>query len=76
MLPKRLLTLCFLALMLKFIFAPPAYAYLDPGSGSFIIQMLLAGLMGAALMIKIYWKKIKSFFGGESGEDADQDDDE
>lgn len=36
--------------------------YLDPGSGSFIIQMLLAGLLGIAVAVKIYWKKIVAFF--------------
>jgi hypothetical protein len=36
--------------------------YLDPGSGSFIIQMLLAGLLGIAVAVRIYWKKIVAFF--------------
>lgn len=36
-------------------------AYLDPGSGSFIIQMLLAGGLGLAFLIKTYWRKIKGF---------------
>jgi len=34
-----------LALMLP---APPAHAYIDPGSGSFLLQMILAGFAGAA----------------------------
>jgi hypothetical protein len=37
-------------------------AYLDPGSGSFLIQLLLAGLVGAGFLIKAYWKKIKGLF--------------
>jgi hypothetical protein len=37
-------------------------AYLDPGSGSFIIQMLLAGGLGLAFLIKTYWRKIKGLF--------------
>ena len=36
--------------------------YLDPSSGSFIIQMLLAGFLGIAVAVKIYWKKIVAFF--------------
>jgi hypothetical protein len=36
--------------------------YLDPGSGSFIIQMILAGFLGIAVAIRIYWKKIVAFF--------------
>ncbi len=37
-------------------------AYLDPGSGSFLIQMLLAGGLGAAFLIKTYWRKIRGLF--------------
>lgn len=39
-----------------------AHPYLDPGSGSFILQLLLATLLGAGAMIGIYWKKVKAFF--------------
>lgn len=33
-------------------------AYLDPGSGSFILQLILAALLGGAFVLKTYWKKI------------------
>jgi hypothetical protein len=36
--------------------------YLDPGTGSFLIQMLLAGIMGGSVLVGIYWKKIKALF--------------
>jgi hypothetical protein len=36
--------------------------YLDPGSGSFIFQMIIATLLGAAFVIKVYWKRIIGFF--------------
>ena len=38
-----------------------ACAYLDPGTGSLIIQLLLGAVAGALLGVKIFWKKIKSF---------------
>ncbi len=38
-------------------------AYLDPGSGSILIQVLAAALLGAAFLIKVYFGKIKAFFG-------------
>lgn len=37
-------------------------AYLDPGSGSFIIQLLIAAVVGIGFVIKVYWKKIKGLF--------------
>jgi hypothetical protein len=35
-------------------------AYLDPGSGSMILQMLLGGLAAVAVSIKMFGKKIFS----------------
>ena len=48
-------------------------AYLDPGSGSFLIQLLIAGLVGAGFLIKAYWKKIKKLFNRNT--ETKQDDD-
>jgi uncharacterized membrane protein len=42
-------------------FATPSYAYLDPGTGSYILQLLIGVLIGAAFAIRFYWKKIWSF---------------
>lgn len=36
-------------------------AYLDPGSGSFILQLLIASLVGAAFIIKTYWRRINGY---------------
>lgn len=47
--------------------------YLDPGSGSFIIQMLLAGLFGILVAIRIYWKKIVAFFNKNKGSEVQED---
>ena len=38
-------------------------AYLDAGSGSMIAQILVGGFAAAGVAIKMYWKKIKGFFG-------------
>ena len=36
--------------------------YLDPGSGSFLLQLLIAGLAGMGLFIGASWKRIRRFF--------------
>ena len=36
--------------------------YLDPGSGSFLIQLIIAGVLGAGFVIRASWGKIKAFF--------------
>lgn len=41
------------------------HAYLDPGSGSILVQLLVAAGLGAAFAVRIYWKKLKAFFTGK-----------
>ncbi len=36
--------------------------YLDPGSGSMLIQIFIAAVLGAGVAIRIFWKNIKAFF--------------
>ena len=52
-----------LVFALAFDLAQPAYAYLDPGTGSMILQLLLGGIAGFLVIGKLYWQRIKSFFG-------------
>jgi hypothetical protein len=49
----------------------PRLAYVDPGSGSFILQALVATLAGAAVAINAYWAKIKRVFGRGASEEED-----
>lgn len=37
-------------------------AYLDPGSGSYFIQLILASLMGALFVLGVYRRKVTDFF--------------
>ncbi len=40
----------------------PAFAYIDPGTGSMLLQGLLAGVAGLIVVLKLYWFRIKNFF--------------
>jgi hypothetical protein len=40
----------------------PAHAYLDPGTGSMIVQAIIGGIAGVTVIIGIYWRKVRSFF--------------
>lgn len=40
----------------------PAYAYVDPGTGSVILQILLSGVAGVLVVAKVYWKRLKRIF--------------
>tara|TARA_Y100000996_G_scaffold280387_1_gene221200 strand:- start:5315 stop:5518 length:204 start_codon:yes stop_codon:yes gene_type:complete len=39
-----------------------AFAYLDPSSGTIIIQMLAGALIGVGIAMKLYWQKLKMKF--------------
>ena len=52
-------------------------AYLDPGSGSYLLQLLIAGLLGGMFAIRASWGRIKNFFRrGPKGEEEVAPDDE
>ena len=44
-------------------FPPAAQAYLDPGSGSMLLQILLGGTAGLAVLLKLYWQRLLLVFG-------------
>lgn len=39
-----------------------ASAYVDPGSGSFLLQMLIAAVLGGLITLRGYWSRIKEFW--------------
>lgn len=53
----------FLAVFLLLVYTRPAQAYLDPGSGSMLLQLLLGGIAGVLLALKLFWHHILSAFG-------------
>lgn len=36
--------------------------YIDPGTGSVLFQVIIASLLGAGVLIKVFWKKIVTLF--------------
>ena len=50
-----------ITLTLIFVLCIPAYAYLDPGTGSYFLQIIVATLLGAMYAIKQFLYKIKLF---------------
>jgi hypothetical protein len=67
-----------LSLTLFFLFcAKPAQAYLDPGSGSMFLQIILGSIAGLAVLGKIYWHNLLLFFRirrpGSDNQDSSKD---
>ena len=51
----------------------PAQAYLDPGTGSIVIQAVLATVVGGLTFAKLYWRRLKSAFIGRTSKQSDTD---
>jgi type IV secretory pathway VirB2 component (pilin) len=56
-------------------FTQPAFAYIDPGTGSMLLQLLMGGVAGALVVVKMYWKGFAARFGfgSRSGERVEDD---
>jgi len=51
-----------ISLLLPGFIISDAYAYLDPGSGSIVIQAIIGALVGVGITVRVYWEKIKIKF--------------
>ena len=52
-------------------------SYLDPGSGSYMLQLLIAGALGALFALRLYWSRVREFFSNifrRSQEDKNRED--
>jgi hypothetical protein len=56
--PRKLLILVLLVVNIVITLYNDAYAYLDPGTGSFIFQIVLAALLAALATVKFWWKRV------------------
>ena len=54
--------LLILVLIINIFFISSAYAYLDPGTGSYILQLVVGLFFGFLFLLKTFWLKIKLFF--------------
>ena len=63
---RRFGHLIFIVLFLSLIAPSVAFAYLDPGSGSMLLQLVLGGLAGLAVIAKLYWHRLLALFGMHS----------
>lgn len=48
-----------LPVIIVLLASPKAYAYLDPGAGSIVLQIILGGLAGVGLAWKLFWHRLR-----------------
>lgn len=58
------ITNVFLFCSLLLVVPVQAHAYIDAGTGSIMLQVLLAGVAGLAMFVKMYWQRLMVFFRG------------
>jgi hypothetical protein len=51
-------------ILLVLLLSSPAWAYLDPGTGSMLVQGLVAALAVASAAVATFWKRIRQVFSG------------
>lgn len=52
------------------LMASAAFAYLDAGTGSMMTQLLVGGVAGLIVLMKVYWRRLLGFFGLSSSASA------
>lgn len=53
-----------------------ALAYLDPGTGSLILHSAIAAIVGAVVVVKVYWYRLKAFFSSKNPGNDDEPDEQ
>lgn len=55
------IALCLFLLLWGVVIPVNAHAYLDPGTGALVLQLLAATVLGGLFFLKTFWHKVKSF---------------
>ncbi len=58
----RLTDVAVLAAVFVAVLPATAHAYLDPGTGSQLFQVILAVFVGGVFSIKVFWHRIVDYF--------------
>jgi len=62
-------------LCISLFYSIPVFAYIDPGTGSLIVQSVIGAIAAIGVTVKIYWHKLKVFFSKKvlPASDSEQD---
>ncbi len=73
---KSLIPLTFSSVFLVVVLPTAAFAYIDPATGSMILQLIFGGIAGLLVITKLYYQRIKKAWSRRevsSEEDSDTD---
>ena len=49
-------------ILLLLALSGPAHAYIDPSAGSVLLQLILGGIAGVLVALRLYWNRLTAFF--------------
>lgn len=64
--------LCIIGVLLVLL-AQPSFAYLDPGTGSMLLQVILGGIAAVGVALKLFWHKIRVAIGLSKKSDTEDE---
>jgi hypothetical protein len=53
----------------------PAHAYIDPGTGSYLLQLAIGSILGGLFVLRMYWKRVTAPFRRKRTDEDAQDED-
>ena len=62
-----------ISVVLLLLYVTDTKAYLDPGTGSMLLQVILGGVAAVGVAIKLYWHKLRVVFGMARKEESEDD---
>jgi len=62
----------FITILLLLLFTD-ALAYLDPGTGSMMLQVILGGVAAVGVALKLYWHRLRAAFGLAKKKEAEDE---
>lgn len=65
---KRAVALATVAAAFFVFWSAPAHAYLDPGTGSMIVQVIIGGIAAGLVAFKMFWARLVGLFRRDAGE--------
>jgi len=60
-------------IVLLIFYCPVCMAYIDPGTGSLLIQGLIAGIAAGMYALKMYWHRVKTYFSSKKSDVEEND---
>jgi len=69
----KILKLTFVFTLISLLIPQNTYAYLDPGSGSYLIQIIIASVAGLGYLTKLNWERIKNIFSKKEKKGAENE---